>query len=90
MLFKKYGISNRQPKFYLSAWDDRSFDSDVRWNENKTLLNKIINCCSGTNYLVFHEGKEAKEHFGILFIGLFCLRAHPTITMRELLFDCLM
>ena len=24
--------------------DGRSFDSDVRRNENKTLLNKIINC----------------------------------------------
>ena len=41
----------------------------------------MINCYSGTNYLDFHEEQEAKEHFGILF----CLRAHPTITMRELL-----
>ena len=69
---------------------DRSFDSDVRRNENKTFVNKIINCYSGTNNLVFHEGKEAKEHFGISFIALFCLRAHPTITMCELLVDRLM
>ena len=58
ILFKKYGISNRQPKFYLSARDDRSFDSVVRRNKNKTLLNKIINCYSGTNYLDFHEGQD--------------------------------
>ena len=31
------------------------------------------------------DRRRAKEHFGILFIGLFCLRTHPTITMRELL-----
>ena len=30
------------------------------------------------------DRRRAKEHFGILFIGLFfCLRAHPTIAMRE-------
>ena len=29
------------------------------------------------------DRRRAKEHFGILFIGLFCLRAHPTIIMRE-------
>ena len=29
------------------------------------------------------DRRRAKEHFGILFIGLFCLRAYPTITMRE-------
>ena len=31
------------------------------------------------------DRRRAKGHFGILFIGLFCLPAHPTITMRELL-----
>ena len=43
-------LSNHSQNFCLSAWDDRSFDSDVLWNENKTqsLLNKIIN--TGTNY----------------------------------------
>ena len=25
------------------------------------------------------DRRRAKERFGILFIGLFCLRAHPTI-----------
>ena len=43
-------LSNHNQNFCLSAWDDRSFDSDVLWNGNKTqsLLNKIIN--TGTNY----------------------------------------
>ena len=47
-LFEK--LSNHSQNFCLSAWDDRSFDSDVLLNENKTesLLNKIIN--TGTNY----------------------------------------
>ena len=42
--------------FYLSARDDRSLDSDVRWNENKTLLNKIINICM--NNLDFRERQD--------------------------------
>ena len=29
------------------------------------------------------DRRRTKEHFGILFIGLFCLHAHPTITTRE-------
>ena len=29
------------------------------------------------------DRRRAKEHFGILFIGLFCFRAHLTITMHE-------
>ena len=31
--------------------------------------------------------RGTKRHFGILFIGLFCLCVHPTITMREHLYD---
>ena len=31
--------------------------------------------------------RGAKGHFGILFIGLFCLCVHPTITVREHLYD---
>ena len=56
---------------------DRSFDSDVGRNENKTLPNKIINI--GTNYLDFREG----QNIGILLIGFFFVCAHPTITIRE-------
>ena len=50
-------LSKRQNKtFYLSARDDRSLDSDVRWNENKTLLNKMINICM--NDLNFRERRD--------------------------------
>ena len=51
-------LCNHNQNFCLSAWDDRAFDSDVRWNENKTqsLLNKIIN--TGTNYLDSRERQD--------------------------------
>ena len=53
--------------FYLSTRDDRSLDSDVHWNENKILLNKIMNICM--NNLDFRErwdGQKTsrKGHFG--------------------------
>ena len=44
--------------FYLSVRDDtnRSLDSDVSWNENKTLLDKKINICM--NNLDFRERQD--------------------------------
>ena len=49
--------------FDLSAWDDRSFDSDARQNENKTMLNKQI--IIGTDYLDFRDGQnESKRNEG--------------------------
>ena len=63
------------------------FDSDVRWNENKTLLNKTINIC--TNNLDFSEGQDGRKTSRKGHFGMFCLCAHPTITIREHLLDSL-
>ena len=74
---------NGNQNFYLPARDSRSFNSDV--GENETKQNNIKNI--GTKRLDFHEGRDrVKEHFVFLFIGLFCLCAHLTITMHEHLF----
>ena len=61
---------------YLSASDDRLFDS-VHWNENRTLLSKIINI--GTNCLDFCEVQgERRDFLGFtyLFVLFVCLSDH--------------
>ena len=69
---------------------DRLILINAHRNDNKALLNKLI--IIGTDYLDFHEGQHELKTLArdiltlILFIGLFCLCAHPTITKCEHLY----
>ena len=69
--------------FILSSWDDRLFDSDVRRNEKKPLLNKIINI--GTNYLDFRKGHgwiEDERSDILILYNLFLIRLFVCVLIR--------
>ena len=69
--------------FILSLWDVRLFDSDVRRDEKKPLLNKTITI--GTNYLDFREDhgwiEDARSDISILY-NLFLIRLFVCVLIR--------